>query len=38
VTIPANTPKIRAVLNAGWSSEQGKEAITLFDAKYILPV
>jgi hypothetical protein len=35
MTIPANTTKIRAVLNAGWSSEEGKEAITLFDAKYV---
>jgi glucose/arabinose dehydrogenase len=31
VTIPANTTKIRPILNAGWSSEKGKEAITLFD-------
>jgi hypothetical protein len=32
MTIPANTAKIRPVLNAGWSSQPGKEAITLFDA------
>jgi aldose sugar dehydrogenase len=32
ITIPANTTKIRPVLNAGWSSEEGKEAVSLFDA------
>jgi aldose sugar dehydrogenase len=32
ITIPANTTKIKPVLNAGWSSEEGKEAVTLFDA------
>jgi len=32
LTIPANIDKIRPILNAGWSSQPGKEAITLFDA------
>jgi aldose sugar dehydrogenase len=32
VTIPANTTKIRLVLNAGWSSQQNREAVTFFDA------
>jgi hypothetical protein len=31
-SIPKDTSKIRPVLNAGWSSEKGKEAVTLFDA------
>jgi hypothetical protein len=31
ITIPDNTSAIRPVLNAGWSSEEGKEAVTLFD-------
>jgi Dolichyl-phosphate-mannose-protein mannosyltransferase len=31
ITIPASTSKIRPILNAGWSSEKGKEAVTLFD-------
>ena len=35
MTIPANTAKLRPVLNAGWSSQPGKEAITLFDAIHI---
>ena len=30
--IPENTDKIRPVLNAGWSSRQDKEGVTLFDA------
>ena len=30
IIIPANTTKIIPVLNAGWSSEKGKEAVTLF--------
>ncbi len=29
--IPANIAKIRPILNAGWSSQPGKEAVTLFD-------
>jgi hypothetical protein len=31
IAIPTNTTQIRPVLNAGWSSQQGKEAITWFD-------
>jgi hypothetical protein len=31
ITIPANTTKIRHILNAGWSSQPGKQAVTLFD-------
>jgi hypothetical protein len=30
-TIPKDTTKIRPVLNAGWSSQLGREAVTLFD-------
>ena len=32
ITIPENTTKIRPVLNAGWSSQFGKEATTWFDS------
>jgi glucose/arabinose dehydrogenase len=32
ITIPENTTKVRPVLNAGWSSQSGKEATTWFDA------
>jgi hypothetical protein len=32
ITIPKDIGKIRPVLNAGWSSQLGKEAVTLFDA------
>ena len=35
ITIPANTTKIKPVLNAGWSSEEGKEAVSLFDAVHL---
>jgi aldose sugar dehydrogenase len=35
ITIPANTSKIRPVLNAGWSSQPGKEAVTLFGPLYL---
>ena len=35
ITIPANTTKIKLLLNAGWSSEEGKEAASLFDALYL---
>jgi hypothetical protein len=31
VTIPDDTTKIRFGLNAGWSSQQNKEAVTFFD-------
>ena len=40
--IPENTTKIRAVLNAGWSSQPNKEATTWFDGinilAFVLPV
>jgi hypothetical protein len=36
ITIPENTTKIRPVLNAGWSSQAGKEATTWFDAINLL--
>jgi glucose/arabinose dehydrogenase len=36
VTIPPTIDKIRPVLNAGWSSQPGKEAVTLFDAISIM--
>src|SRR5919199_5218711 len=32
ITIPNGITKIRPILNAGWSSQPGKEAITLFGA------
>jgi aldose sugar dehydrogenase len=35
ITIPANTTKIIPVLNAGWSSEEGKQAVTLFDVIHL---
>ena len=31
ITIPNGISKIRPILNAGWSSQPGKEALTLFD-------
>jgi Alginate lyase len=31
ITIPNGITKIRPILNAGWSSQPGKEAVTLFD-------
>jgi hypothetical protein len=31
ITIPKDTTKIRPILNAGWSSQLGKQAVTLFD-------
>src|SRR5918911_1697661 len=31
ITIPNDITKIRPILNAGWSSQPGKEAVTLFD-------
>ena len=36
ITIPETTSKIRPVLNAGWSSQGGKEAITWFDSVYFI--
>jgi DNA-binding beta-propeller fold protein YncE len=38
IRIPDNTTKIRPVLNAGWSSQLGKEAITLLDSLYMVKV
>jgi Carbohydrate binding domain len=32
ITIPTGISQIRPVLNAGWSSQPGKEAVSLFDA------
>jgi hypothetical protein len=32
ITIPNGITKIRPILNAGWSSQPGKQAITSFDA------
>jgi aldose sugar dehydrogenase len=34
--LPENTTKIRPVLNAGWSMEPKKEAITWFDPRYTI--
>ncbi|HKQ22023.1 MAG TPA: hypothetical protein VJS91_08290, partial [Nitrososphaeraceae archaeon] len=36
IVIPQNTTKIRPVLNAGWSSQLGKEATTWFDSIYLI--
>jgi aldose sugar dehydrogenase len=35
LTVPKGITKIRPILNAGWSSQPGKEAMTLFDAIHI---
>jgi Dolichyl-phosphate-mannose-protein mannosyltransferase len=35
ITIPKDIVKIRPILNAGWSSQPGKQAVTLFDAIYL---
>ena len=35
ITIPKDITKIRPILNAGWSSQAGKEAVTLFAAIHI---
>jgi hypothetical protein len=32
VTVPSTIMKIRPLLNAGWSSQPGKQAVTLFDS------
>jgi aldose sugar dehydrogenase len=34
--VPERTSKIRPVLNAGWSSQPGKEATTWFDALFMI--
>jgi hypothetical protein len=36
ITIPENATKIRVVLNAGWSAQQGATAVTLFDSIQLL--
>jgi glucose/arabinose dehydrogenase len=38
VIIPDNTTQLRPVLNAGWSSSNGEEAVTLFDEISIIPM
>jgi aldose sugar dehydrogenase len=35
ITIEPNVTKVRAVLNAGWSSQAGREAIAWFDSVYM---
>jgi hypothetical protein len=35
IRIPQNTTTIAPILAAGWSSQQNKEAVTLYDAIYI---
>jgi aldose sugar dehydrogenase len=36
ITIEPNVTKVRAVLNAGWSSQVGREAVTWFDSLYMI--
>jgi glucose/arabinose dehydrogenase len=36
ISIPDNTTKIRPELNAGWSSQHGKQAKTWFDSVYLI--
>jgi glucose/arabinose dehydrogenase len=36
ISIPENTTKIRPELNAGWSSQPGKQATTWFDSVYLI--
>jgi aldose sugar dehydrogenase len=36
ITIPENIIKIRPILNAGWSSQPKKEAITWYDSVYLI--
>jgi hypothetical protein len=38
ITIPLNTTQIRPVLHSGWSSQENKLAVTLFDAFYLIKV
>jgi hypothetical protein len=38
ITVPNNIIKMRTVLNAGWSSQQNKQAITWFDSLYTVKV
>lgn len=35
IIVPDNVSKVRLVLNAGWSSQENAEAVTLFDAIYM---
>ena len=35
ITVPESTSKVRLALNAGWSSQENEQAITLFDAIYM---
>jgi aldose sugar dehydrogenase len=36
ITLEPNITKVRAVLNAGWSSQEGQEAVAWFDSLYII--
>lgn len=36
ITIPMSTTKIRPILHSGWSSQENKEAVTTFDAFYMI--
>jgi aldose sugar dehydrogenase len=36
ITLEPNVTKVRAILNAGWSSQEGQEAITWFDSLYLI--
>jgi len=36
ITIEPNVTKVRAILNAGWSSQAGRQAVTWFDSLYLI--
>ena len=36
ITIDQNVTNVRAVLSAGWSSQEGEEAVTWFDSPYLV--
>jgi aldose sugar dehydrogenase len=36
IIVPDNASKVRLVLNAGWSSQENEEAVTLFDEIYMI--
>jgi aldose sugar dehydrogenase len=36
ITIEPNVTKVRAILNAGWSSQAGREAVAWFDSIYMI--
>ena len=36
ITVEPNVTKVRAVLNAGWSSQVGRQAVTWFDSLYMV--